>query len=312
MRIALVLLAAWWALTALPAGAQTAPARVTPRTLERLLLLDVARAGSRLVAVGEHGAIITAQHLENGWQRASSATETTLTAVHFADDLQGWAVGHDATIVHSSDGGLSWQRQHVDTQAQGPLLDVWFKDSQQGFAVGAYGAFLQTRDGGRTWRQRRITADDRHFNAIAGGTDARLYLAGEGGLLYASDDLGEHWRVVAVPYTGSFFGLLRLPGNGLLVFGMRGKIFRSPDGGASWQAARSEQAAILMAGAVAADGVIWLAGLGGTLLLSRDQGVSFAPLRQPGGKSISALLPLSPAQVLLVGDGGVRSTKAAF
>ncbi len=312
MRVVLALLAAWWALAALPASAQSTSTRVTERTLERLLLLDVARAGSRLVAVGEHGYIVTAEHLEEGWQRASSATEATLTAVHFVDERQGWAVGHDATIVHSSDGGLSWQRQHVDTQAQGPLLDVWFKDAQQGFAVGAYGAFVQTRDGGRTWQQRRIADDDRHFNAIAGGADARIYLAGERGLLYASDDLGAHWRALAVPYTGSFFGLLRLPGDGLLAFGMRGRIFRSLDAGATWQAARSEQTAILLGGAVAADGTIWLAGLGGALLLSRDQGASFTPLQQPGGKSISALLPLNPAQVLLVGDGGVRSTKAAF
>lgn len=288
-------------------NAQAALANVAQRTLDRLMLLDVARAGRRVVAVGEHGHIVIADDPGKAWRRAACDCTATLTAVAFADDKNGWAVGHDALIVHSSDGGLSWQQQHIDVKAQAPLLDVWFSDARHGFAVGAYGVFLETRDGGQSWQTRRIAQEERHLNAIAGGPDGRLYVAGEGGLLYASDDLGEHWRALASPYQGSFFGVLRLPGQGVLAFGMRGHIFRSGDGGVSWQAAHSETTAFLMGGAVADDGAIVLAGLGATLLVSRDQGASFTPLQPAGGKGYAALLPPGRTEPLLVvGEGGVR------
>lgn len=308
LRTFLALLAACsTALVTPTVNAQAALAIVSPRTLDRLLLLDVARAGRRLVAVGEHGYIVIADDAGQAWRRAACDCTATLTSVYFADEKNGWAVGHDALIVHSSDGGLSWQLQHLDVKAQAPLLDVWFSDARHGFAVGAYGALLQTRDGGQSWQPRRIAQEERHINAIAGDPDGRLYVAGEGGLLYMSEDSGEHWRALVSPYKGSFFGVLRLPGQGVLAFGMRGHIFRSLDGGASWQASRSESTTFLMGGAVADDGAIVLAGLGATLLVSRDQGASFTPLQPPGGKGYAALLALGRTEPLLVvGEGGVR------
>ena len=104
------------------------------------------------------------------------------------------------------------------------------------------------------------------------------------------------------PATGA-----QLPGQGVLAFGMRGHIFRSVDGGASWQASHSESTAFLMGGAVADDGAIVLAGLGATLLVSRDQGARFTSLQPAGGKAYAALLPLGRTEPLLVvGEGGVR------
>ncbi len=62
-------------------------------------------------------------------------------------------MGHDATILATQDGGLSWQQQFSSPELARPLLDVWFADSQNGIAVGAYGLFLRTTDGGQSWQK---------------------------------------------------------------------------------------------------------------------------------------------------------------
>ncbi len=75
------------------------------------LLLDISPIGQeQLVAVGQHGHILLSSDGEQ-WQQANVPVQSTLTSVYFLNDLLGWAVGHDATILHSQDGGLNRQVQ---------------------------------------------------------------------------------------------------------------------------------------------------------------------------------------------------------
>ncbi|NIN72690.1 MAG: sialidase, partial [Gemmatimonadetes bacterium] len=43
------------------------------------------------------------------------------------------------------------------------------------------------------------------------------------------------WTTLPSPYEGSFFGTLPLEGDSLLLFGLRGHLFRSDDAGESWE-----------------------------------------------------------------------------
>src|SRR5262245_35272257 len=114
------------------------------------LLLDLAAAGKRLVAVGERGHVLLSDDEGATWRQAKSVpTRTMLTAVYFADDEYGWAVGHDETILNTVDGGETWTRSHFAPEAQQPLLDLWFANRVSGIAVGAYGAYFTTNDGDR-------------------------------------------------------------------------------------------------------------------------------------------------------------------
>ncbi|NWA46672.1 hypothetical protein HX889_54515, partial [Pseudomonas reactans] len=113
------------------------------------------------------------------WTQAKVPTRQMLTAVYFVDDKHGWAVGHDAQILASSDGGVTWSKQFEDLKREAPLLDVWFKDVSTGFAVGAYGALLETTDGGQHWEDvsdRLDNEDQYHLNAIAAVKDSGLFV----------------------------------------------------------------------------------------------------------------------------------------
>lgn len=275
-----------------------------PAASVRQLLLDIAPAGTRLVAVGERGRIFLSNDQGVTWQAAAAPGEATLTAVYFHDERHGWAVGHDAVILRTDDGGASWVLVHQAPAEYRPLLDVWFENENRGFAVGAYGLALESRDGGRRWQPRTLPAEDMHLNAIAGGADGRIYIAGEGGTLLRSHDGGRRWRKLASPYRGSFFGVLRLPDGNPLVFGLRGKAFRSPDGGHRWLPVVTHGESALQGGAVLADGSVMLAGNDGAVLVSRDGGRSFAP-REEGPRQAYASMAAAGDSLALVGERGV-------
>ncbi len=275
-----------------------------PAVSVRQLLLDIAPAGERLVAVGERGRIFLSNDRGATWQVAAAPGEATLTAVYFHDERHGWAVGHDAVVLRTEDGGVSWALVHQAPEEFRPLLDLWFENENHGFAVGAYGLFLETRDGGQNWQRRILLAEDMHLNAIAGGPGGRLYVAGEAGTLLRSDDGGRSFRKLASPYRGSFFGVLRLPDGNPLVFGLRGKAFRSPDGGRRWLPVATPGESALQGGAVLADKSVVLVGNDGTVLVSHDGGRRFAP-HKDGPRQAYASVTAAGEALVLVGERGV-------
>ncbi|KZN42949.1 hypothetical protein N482_19260 [Pseudoalteromonas luteoviolacea NCIMB 1942] len=217
---------------------------------ETTLLTDITYSGENLVAVGKHGTIVLSKD-GNHWHQASVPIQSLLTAIDFTSPLHGWACGHDASILNTTDGGKSWLIQQHLPSVEKPCLDIEFIDENNGFAIGAYGMMYQTKDGGSTWNKRflnefvhpddveyleELKQDDPqayedetqfilpHFNrmAIHGNT---IYLAGEMGLFAVSEDLGATWQRFDEFYSGSFFAISKQKER-LLVAGLRGNTFQ--------------------------------------------------------------------------------------
>ncbi|HJV93238.1 MAG TPA: glycosyl hydrolase, partial [Azonexus sp.] len=69
-------------------------------------MLGAARAGQRIVAVGDYGIVLLSDDQGKTFRQAASVPiSSTLTAVSFADARNGWAVGHWGAILRTSDGG---------------------------------------------------------------------------------------------------------------------------------------------------------------------------------------------------------------
>ena len=300
---------------ATPAGASDAKAVEAPLAIESLLL-DGAAVGSRLVVVGERGHILVSTDDGASWTQAEVPTRALLTAAHMHDERTGWAVGHDAVILRTGDGGETWTLVHQAPEEELPLLDVWFRDERTGFAVGAYGYFLATEDGGETWTARAISEDDFHLNALVPVTERsseaqppgpqRLYIAAEAGIAYRSDDGGATWNELPSPYAGSWFGGLASDENRLLLAGLRGHLFRSGDGGETWTEVATGTQATLTGAVRLPSGSIVISGLEGSVLTSDDDGRSVTVRRLPSREGISSALPLADGGVLLIGEFGVE------
>ena len=287
------------------ADAATDDAVQAPLAAESLLL-DGTAVGARLVVVGERGHVLISTDDGLSWRQAKVPVRALLTAVHMQDEMSGWAVGHDAVILRTADGGETWELVHHAPEEERPLLDVWFRDAHTGFAIGAYGYFLATEDGGETWISRAVSEDDFHLNALAPAGGQRLFIAAEAGVAYRSDDGGATWRELPSPYAGSWFGVLALGEEGVLLCGLRGHLFRSRDGGESWTRVPTGTNATLTGIVRLPSGAILITGLEGSLLTSRDEGRSVSYERLPAREGISTALPLADSGVLLVGEFGVR------
>lgn len=213
-----------------PAPPPDLPQPALPAALAaKARLLDIARAGSRLVAVGEQGVIVVSDD-GSQWRQAGSPVSVMLTRLSFLDEKQGWAVGYDASILHTGDGGLSWSLQHRDPKAR-PLYDVLFLDAQNGIAVGGYGGYYKTTDGGKNWESQSFPLTDvgQHFNRLLRLDGGLLFMAGERGMLARSKDGGATWEMLRSPYAGSYFGALAFGGRKVMVYGMRGNVYVADD-----------------------------------------------------------------------------------
>lgn len=304
---------------------------VNARLASKSLLLDITKVGkNKLVAVGEHGHILLSSDTIN-WQQAAVPLQTTLTSVFFINNKLGWAVGHDATILHSTDGGLTWEIQQHKPELEKPLLDIVFKTPTDGVAIGAYGLSFRTQDGGKTWHNEfhsefllpddaqylaELKQEDEeayldeassilpHFNRLV--IDGRtLYMVGEIGLIAKSNDFGKNWQPFDEIYQGSFFDMARTKQGNLLVVGLRGHVFRSLKNGTPWQKRQTNTTALINDVVLSDDERIFLLANNGTLLESTDDGQSYRLIMQKDGKSLIAGVWFND-QLIVVSDVGVK------
>lgn len=305
----------------------------------RGVLNSIARAGERLVAVGQRGHIVYSDDNGQSWVQAAVPVSSDLTAVHFPSARKGWAVGHDGVVLMSADAGAHWEKQldgrvlgklmtdyyasptsdmpasgeqlvSVQADAQRiaddgpdkPFLTVWFENETSGYVAGAFNLILRTDDGGKTWVpwfDRTENPGQLHFLAMGrAGND--VYLVGEQGIVLKLDPAKRIFRATTTGYKGSFFGLAA-EGSSVLVFGLRGTVYRSTDGGANWEKVPSGVATTITGAATLGDGRTVLVSQGGQVLLPAPGG--YAPLAGIRLASATAVVS-STANTLIV--TGVR------
>ena len=295
-------------------------------------LQAVARAGNHLVAVGARGDILISTDNGDSWTQVPVPVSSDLTAVAFPDPLHGWAVGHDGIVLATVDGGQTWEKQLDGTQlgrlmveqsepvwrdearqyqaegADKPFLDVWFADAKTGYVVGAFNLIFKTSDGGKNWHSlfgRTANPQRLHLYSIQPSANA-LYIAGEGGLLLRSSAASDDFKAMALPYSGSLFGV-RSDGKSLLVFGLRGNLFRSDDEGAHWSKIETGERSGLVGSGVAPGGRMTIVAQSGGALTSEDGFKSFQIRRPRTALQASGVADLGGDRLILTGLQGAAT-----
>ncbi|WP_144207194.1 WD40/YVTN/BNR-like repeat-containing protein [Shewanella donghaensis] len=315
-----------------PTHAQFDPLTVQIQPLAQTsLVLDIAKAGDKLVAVGERGHVLIKQQQ---WQQINSPVMAQLTKVFFLDDMQGWAVGHDATIIHTKDGGLTWAIQFESAEIEKPLLDILFFDDNNGIAVGAYGLFYRTTDGGENWSAEfheellfeedigylaDLKAEDEalylseraallpHFNRVIKLADNRLLMVGELGLVATSSDNGHSFTAQAFDYEGSMFNAIETK-DSIYLMGLRGHVFQNDKQLSQWQEVDMPVKSSINNAYINENGSLYLVGNAGVVIeLDLNQKAQIIARRQ--GENIVAIESDNQGEIWFAGSKGLFQLK---
>jgi photosystem II stability/assembly factor-like uncharacterized protein len=297
------------------AEAPAAPVKAWPSEMANLasrsLLLGVSNTGKHLIAVGDRGNIVASNDGVN-WAQVQVPVRATLTAVEFADENHGWAVGHDAVILHTKDGGRTWQLQNFAPELEKPFLDVLFTDASKGMVIGAYGLFYVTSDGGASWSELDappIREEELHLNAITRLGNGEFFVVGETGMMGVSAD-GTKWERLTAPYEGSLYGAIPRGDKGAVIYGLRGNVYTTDDvRGGSWTKVEVGTVASFFGGTLLPSGDVAMVGLAGEIAVLSPTGKVRntkveAMAGVTGSGTLSGAIPWKNG-VLAVGELGV-------
>ncbi|QBE65313.1 WD40/YVTN/BNR-like repeat-containing protein [Pseudoduganella lutea] len=195
---------------------------------------------------------------QQAWQPQASGTQVELRGLSVVGPAVAWASGAKGTVLRTVDGG-TWQVLAVPGAEKLDFRDIHAADADTAIAMGAgpgdASRIYRTTDGGATWHLAITNPDPRGFwDAIAFWDARRGILFGDpvdGRFqVRVTSDGGATWQAVddeglrALPGEGAFAAsgtCLVVAGSGDAWFATGGaltpRVFRSKDGGRTWQAA---------------------------------------------------------------------------
>lgn len=245
------------------------PAMSTTKAHESLLL-DITVVGDRLVAVGERGHIIFSDDDGRTWRQANVPVITTLTAVSFVNENTGWAVGHDAVVLSTQDGGSTWTKQFDGFKANEMVLN--------------------------TAKKTKAFYESELSKAMVIGSDARISLAEENleNATYALEDAQIDFEDKS---TKPLLDLWFKNANEGFVIGAYGMIFKTLDGGKSWMSwstnVENPDRFHLNSITKIDDQRLMIVGEAGIMLRSQDAGETWTQMMSPYDGSFFGVMNLS-------------------
>jgi photosystem II stability/assembly factor-like uncharacterized protein len=116
--------------------------------------------------------------------------DVDLNAIYFVSRDRGWVVGDSGQILHSEDGGDSWQLQRNPAQADLSALHCPVIDTC--WVAGDEGTLLRTIDSGRTWLKVN-SPTTKNLHSVYFLSQGIGWVAGEGGTILHTRDAGATW-----------------------------------------------------------------------------------------------------------------------
>ncbi len=312
--------------SAFTAASVQQPSTIMPNA-SKSLLLDITKAGQRLVAVGDFGHILYSDDLGKNWQQAKVPTRQLLTAVSFVNAKKGWAVGHDGLILQTTDGGESWviqyngleKQQQVNLSVAASMQDhlkglkdqlaLLAKDDSDSRAaleeqIEEAGYDLEDAEAALKDPVNTPPLMDVLFTSIKDG-----WVLGAFGQFFHTADGGVSWESYASRIDNPddlHLNALAAGGAGeVFIAGEAGLAFFSTDGGENWQTSEIPYDGSLFGVVSSEDGAYQVCfGLRGNVFVSRDKGASWQALEVGTDFTLSGAFLAANGSITIVGSGG--------
>ena len=255
---------------------------------------------------------------QDGWVTVQSggAVGKDLNAVYFADQKRGWVAGDGGFVSRTTDGGLTWTLQRVETTDA--INDIYFRNKDDGYLLAGNRVF-QTEDGGQNWREIR-----RYFATDFGGATPELYsvrfsdkkrgwVVGSissndvvvDSLVIYTNDGGKSWQRQRVPTKQELIHVDFADEKRGWIVGVGGTILHTNDGGETWAEQQSNTKATLYHVDFRDERLGWAVGERATILRTVDGGLSWLPVEVPARSTLLSVEFPEENAGWIAGRGGV-------
>lgn len=235
-----------------------------------------------------------------------------LFSVSFPNERQGWACGRWGTVVHTTDGGKTWKRQHPGTDLT--LSSIYFVDPEYGWAVGDEGAIIHSKDGGKTWRKQKSPVAfrlmDVYFETPMNGwivtEQTHILFTDDGGKTWSIQFQDEDFILKAISFADALHGW---------TVGEYGYIYHTNNAGVTWEKQAgffgiSERTGEVEAGNFLFDVIAidperaWAVGIDGYVIKTEDGGRSWQEVVTSAPKTQLFCIASDKADTILIAGNG--------
>jgi photosystem II stability/assembly factor-like uncharacterized protein len=176
------------------------------------------------------------------WYEQTSGSNRELTDVCFVDQNNGWVSGWTGTMLHTTDGGDTWNAQNI--LPNNAYYSVFFTDLLNGWASGYAGKIVHTSDGGQTWVDQIAPVNTDYYKICFVNSDTGWIAGGDAGsfpsyiehrvILYTSNG-GVNWSAQYSESNKSRLNsIIFVDQNNGYATGESGIIMKTTDGGSNW------------------------------------------------------------------------------
>ena len=140
------------------------------------------------VIVGDNGTVLYTSDAGTTWSRLKGLPSVTLTDVKFENEKLGFITGTNGTLYRSTNGGTMWE--YINSGTDMDLKTITIGTNGMVYAAGNFGVILRSIDYGTSWKTVATGKSMFRSSSSPKNIDNKLWLAGEGGVIYSSIDGG--------------------------------------------------------------------------------------------------------------------------
>lgn len=259
--------------------------------------------------------LVSYAHPQEGWTKLHpTATLKNLIDAHFINDNEGWVVGVDGLIMHTTDAGETWETQHSNDDES--FWSVFFIDDQEGWVCG-WSKVYHTDDAGLTWTAQSTPSCKGDFTDVFFMNQDTGCIVGSYEIVLRTENGGKTWgKIQNSIWDGMCFNRVDFIDdlNGCAVgghhYGQSGFIMITDDGGKSWMETTPIDCEYLEGVEYIDSTTVWACGRDGCLLKSLDGGKTWTDMYSSYNSFYDINFYTDSIGVLLAGHNALLSFDA--
>lgn len=256
--------------------------RIEPIEVMKSKYRGVQFVGKKGWIIGTNGILLMTSDGGNRWQLRKFGT-FNFNAIRMLTDTRGIMATEFGAVLTTADGGDSWSVEEWEDRPD--LVSIaFFKD--RGIITGSRGTILRTEDGGKKWELQHVAAAKRRNRPVNIHkaffiNENKVILIGNEGMILLSENGGTTWESRKYKDINYYAVWFFNPDEGV-VGGDDGTVIRTANGGESWD--ETTLPTLRVNSFQFRNDTLWAVGDAGTLMMSKDLGKKWIPVKK--GKKI--------------------------